>query len=163
MYKFILAIGILACSTVVKVNAQESVELTECDCGPKADDPESVVGYCPELEYTVVLECRVNDAFSLFWSITELGIFTTFYSGSVADDQCNNIISEGITFSLIKKNTVNSGKNSYTSQLRVHTSFLRNINHSSLTVVCQATDATKRMLLVQISGIIVGLLCHVQT
>ena len=136
----------------MKVNAQELVELTGCDCGPKADDSQKVVRYCPELNYTVVLECRANDAVSLEWSITELAMFFPFDVNSVNNSMCDDT-SGGITYSLIKMMENNNGQYTYTSQLRVHTSYLRHQSHSILTVTCQATVNTKEMLLVKISGI----------
>ena len=149
---YILAIGILLSSIVVKVNAQDALELTGCDCVPKADDSQEVVRYCPELNYTVVLECRANDAVSVDWNITELAMPSSFNSFSVCNSMCNGT-SGGITYSLIKRMENNNGRYTYTSQLRVHTSYLRGLDQSNLTVTCKATTKTKRMLLVKISGI----------
>jgi hypothetical protein len=134
----------------VKVNAQEHVELTGCDCGPKADDSQQVVRYCPELNYTVVLECRANDAVSLEWNISELAMPFSFHVDSVNNSMCDDT-SGGITYSLIKMMENNYGHFTYTSQLRVHTSYLRGLDHSNLTVTCQATSEMKKMLLVKIS------------
>ena len=144
----------------MKVNA---LELTGCDCGPKADDSQKVVRYCPELNYTVVLECRANDAVSLEWSISELAMPFTFDGYSVCNTTCNDT-SGGITYSLIKRMENNNDRYTYTSQLRVHTSYLRGLDHSNLTVTCQAASEIKKMLLVKISGIILTFslfTCHI--
>ena len=148
---YLFYIGILLSSIVVKVNA---LELTGCDCVPKADDSQEVVRYCPELNYTVVLECRANDAASLEWNITELTMPFSFHVDSVNNSMCDDDTSGGITYSLIKMMENNYGHYTYTSQLRVHTSYLRGLDQSNMTVTCQATSEIKKMLLVKISGII---------
>lgn len=140
----LVLIGMLSWSTA----EETTVELTGCDCGPKREELQSIVSYCPELNYTVVLECRVKGSLSFRWNISELNIHPEF---SPAHN--NTTISDGIfTFNIIKEKKENSGRNSYTSQLLVYTSDLRDLNRSSLTVICQATSETKKMLLVQITG-----------
>ena len=144
----------------MKVNA---LELTGCDCVPKTDDSQEVVRYCPELNYTVVLECCANDAVSVEWNITELTMPFSFYAESVNNSMCDDE-SGRITYSLIKMMENNYGRYTYTSQLRVHTSYLRGLDHSNLTVTCQAASEMKKMLLVKISGIILTFslfTCHI--
>ena len=150
-YYFVLVlIGLLSCST-----AKGAVELTGCDCGPKREEMQSVnVSYCPELNYTVILECRVNGAFSLLWNISELNINHTF--SHITSDDAEQI---GIfTFSLSRAEEWSETLNSYTSQLLVHSSDLRDLNRSSLSVICQASVNTKKMLLVQVTGMIATIL-----
>ena len=68
-------------SKVCAIN--ETVEVAACDYLPKEEDFELSVRFCPNLKYTIVLECSVTNTYSLQWMINNSVV--TFYP----DDPCN--------------------------------------------------------------------------
>ncbi|CAI8035686.1 hypothetical protein GBAR_LOCUS19993, partial [Geodia barretti] len=130
--------------------ADETAELVACDYRPNEDD--LVVRFCPNLDYTIVLECSLTKTYSLLWTLNNS---ETVEFHPRCNDSCKQQMKQGFNFSLIKM-VINNGtnNNSYISQLRVSTSYLKNVvNHSNdFNVTCQSSVNNKRMSFIQISG-----------
>ena len=150
---WLLAVGVLLCSMTVKVCATNgTAQLVACDYRPTEDDFDLVVRFCPTLNYTVVLECSVTDTPSLMWKSPHFDDVLF-----VSDESCTNNTAEkgeeGFTFYSIRKEIYGGMKNSYVSQLRVSTSYLRDlINVTQVNVTCQSSTNEKRMSFIRISG-----------
>ena len=142
-------VGILSSIMISKVCAiNETVEVAACDYLPKEEDFVLSVRFCPNLKYTIVLECSVTNTYSLQWMINNSVV--TFYP----DDPCNETKGEEEGFSL---NLVKVTNNSIVSQLRVSTNYLASVlndsNSNEFSVACHASVYSKRMSFIRISGI----------
>ena len=134
----------------------ETVELAACDYRPKGENFTLVVRFCPNLDYTIVLECSVTNTYSLLWRLNNTSKIQ-FYPTDSCEQQPKMIQGfTAFTFSLIKKviDTDETDNNSYISQLRVSTSHLKNVvdNSNEFSVTCQSSFNTKKMSFIQISG-----------
>ncbi|CAI8049916.1 hypothetical protein GBAR_LOCUS27475 [Geodia barretti] len=151
----LLAIGFLSCTMIVNFTCatDETVELAACDYRPKGENFTLVVRFCPNLNYTIVLECSVTNTYSLKWILNDSK--TDFYP----EDSCEQgpKMNQGFNFSLIEKvidnDTNETDNNSYISQLRVSTSHLKIVvnNSNEFSVTCQSSNNTKRMSFIKIS------------
>ena len=132
----------------------ETAELAACDYRPKGGNFTLVVRFCPNLNYTIVLECSVTNTHSLKWILSDTSEME-FYPKNYSCEQQPNM-NEGFTFFLIKKviDTNETDNNSYISQLRVSTSHLKTVvnNSNEFSVTCQSSIDTKRMSFIKISG-----------
>jgi hypothetical protein len=150
----LLAIGFLSCTMIVNFSCatDETAELAACDYRPKGENFTLVVRFCPNLNYTIVLECSVTNTYALVWMLNDTSE-TKFYP----EDSCEPPpkMNQGFNFSLIEKviNNDTDSNNSYISQLRVSTSHLKNVvdDSNEFSVTCQSSFKNKRMSFIQIS------------
>ena len=143
----IILFGALSCSMVCG-QMDNTVELMACDNRPNEGDLD--VYYCPNLNYTVIVECHVKGYF-LAW---KSGYFSSAIFSS-DKEVFDNIRKGDFTFILVDRVEGDDGKNSYTSQLRVHTSALTelsNSNDDALNVSCIASTEVQSMVFIKISG-----------
>ena len=154
----LLAIGLLSCTMIVNFSCatDETAELAACDYRPKGENFTLVVRFCPNLDYTIVLECSVTNTYSLLWRLNNTSKIQ-FYPTDSCEQQPKMIQGfTAFTFSLIKKviDTDETDNNSYISQLRVSTSHLKTVvnNSNEFSVTCQSSINTKRMSFIKISG-----------
>ena len=142
----IILFGALSCSMVC--GQMDTVELMACDNRPNEGDLD--VYFCPNLNYTVIVECHVKGSgYSLAWNSEHFDV--TFGSHHEVPE---NIIRENFTFILVDHVEGDDG-NYYASQLRVHTSALTELYNSSddaLNVSCIASTKVQSMVLIKISG-----------
>ena len=136
----------------------ETVELAACDYRPKGENFTLVVRFCPNLDYTIVLECSVTNTYSLLWRLNNTSETIEFSPQDSCEQPPKMNQGSGFYFSLIEKvidnYTNGTDNNSYISQLRVSTSHLNNVVGTSYQygVICQSSVENQRMSFIQISG-----------
>ena len=142
----IILFGALSCSMVC--GQMYTVELMACDNRPNEGDLD--VYYCPNLNYTVIVECHVK-GYSLEW---KSGYFSTA-TFSPENEVFDYIPKINFTFILVDRVEVDNDTSDYTSQLRVHTSALTELSNSTddaLNVNCSASNEVQSMVFIKISG-----------
>ena len=143
----IILFGALSCSMVCG-QMDNTVELMACDNRPNKED--LYVYYCPNLNYTVIVECHVK-GYLLAW---KSGYFST--ATFSPENEVFDYITKGyFTFILVDRVEVDSDTSNYASQLRVHTSALTelyNSNDDALNVNCTASTEVQSMVFIKISG-----------
>ena len=133
----------------VQVSTEADVQLVAFDYNPIVDL--NIYPFCKNLDYDVVLECRTTGSLSFEWK-------SSFFDISFVNDHYST--PENITFILIMKEDENEFNSTFTSQLRIPTSVLREqmdiMGTNQLEVTCQTNSRTKRMVIIaQVPGIFV--------
>ena len=130
---------------VVQVSTEADVQLVAYDNNPIVDL--NIYPFCKNLNYNVFLECETTGSGSLQWK-------SSFFEHTfiISSNTCHPITSGNIVFILITEEHENNMTSSFTSQLQLPTSVLREqmetTDKTQLEVTCHANTNIKRMVLI---------------